>query len=143
MIQSQELLTPEDVAVVFTLEEWQLLGPAQKDLYRDVMLENYSNLVSVGCQANKPGALSKLLGGEPWTVEREIHGAKGSEIWKIDDHLCPLWPLRQQWTSVDSLLTGTCSLWDSQWPDVHPQGTAWDSHRNETSPMQWMWLCLQ
>ena len=48
----QDAVTFDDVHVNFTKEEWNLLDPSQMNLYKDVMLDTYWNLTSIGKTVN-------------------------------------------------------------------------------------------
>ncbi|XP_056681086.1 zinc finger protein 554-like isoform X7 [Monodelphis domestica] len=67
ILLEQEVVTFRDVAVDFTREEWRLLSPPQKELYKVVMLENARNLFSV----------DEEIDSIKWLVLRHPHRSLG------------------------------------------------------------------
>ncbi|XP_062072856.1 zinc finger protein 717-like isoform X2 [Lepus europaeus] len=74
LVVNHVMIAFEELVVYFTWEEWQNMNQAQKILYRDVMLETYSSLFSVGHCMTKPDLIFKLeQGAEPWMVGECLH----------------------------------------------------------------------
>ncbi|XP_060037637.1 zinc finger protein 879-like isoform X2 [Erinaceus europaeus] len=80
-----ETLTFKDVAIEFSQEEWECLDQDEKNLYRDVMFQNYRHLVSLGLAVHKPGLVIFLEQKELWDLRSKT--AVYPEISSCDDQI--------------------------------------------------------
>ncbi|XP_025858542.1 zinc finger protein 483 [Vulpes vulpes] len=78
--ESPESVTFKDVAVNFSRGEWRRLEPFQKELYKEVLLENLKNLEFLGFPVSKLDLISQFKWVElPWLLEKEVSKGSRSE----------------------------------------------------------------
>ncbi|XP_043923766.1 putative zinc finger protein 705B isoform X2 [Protopterus annectens] len=74
----------EDVVVEFSREEWDLLSDQEKELHREVMVQNYESMVSLGY--NIPMKYLLLLIGKDNEVQCD-HREGGQKLLQKELHL--------------------------------------------------------
>jgi len=86
MNTSQVSVSFKDMTVESTQEEGQKIGRTQRTLYREVMLEKYSHLVSMGYCYTKPEVILRLDQAEdPCLLEKEFLIRRSSEDCQHDN----------------------------------------------------------
>ncbi|XP_032180058.1 putative protein ZNF720 [Mustela erminea] len=83
MAGCQGLLTFNDVALEFSDDEWGRLTHSQRQLYLDVMLENYRHLLFLGLPLSKPDLIIYLEQEKQlWDVKRKETGGFHPGRWE-------------------------------------------------------------
>ncbi|XP_030051370.1 protein ZNF783-like [Microcaecilia unicolor] len=76
----------EDIAIYFSQEEWKDLEKWQKELYKDVMKENYQILISIG--AGSPAVTPDIISHIEQVEEPYVGDELGSEESKAEKNSC-------------------------------------------------------